>query len=96
MKIVLTLLILLSCQSFTYLFHHKAQSFLENKFALELVATNKNENKNQRTQVAEFKQVKCSMITEDEIFESDNNLRLEESGIYVIKPNEEVKIKYSE
>jgi hypothetical protein len=96
MKIVLTLLILFAIQSFTYEFHEKAQSFLENKITLNLLATKKTENNSQGGKISEFKQVKCSMITEDEILESDNNLRLEENGIFIVRTNEEVQINYSE
>jgi len=96
MKIVLTLLILLTIQSFTYEIHEKAQSFLENKITLNLLGKKKSENKIQRGKFSEFKQVKCSMITEDEILESDNNLRLDESGIYIVRSEEEIKINYSE
>jgi hypothetical protein len=44
-----------------------------------------------------FKGVKCSMISEDGLNENDNNLRLDEEGIFILAQNgDEVKINYSE
>jgi hypothetical protein len=97
MKIVITLLLLIACQSFNFSLHKKASSFIENKIALKFSSYNSGGKKEKRDKNPIFKTVKCSMISEDDISEGDNNLRLDEDAISIIKDDSvAVKINYSE
>lgn len=97
MKIVITLLFFLACKSLSFDFGKKASSFLENKLALKFSSKKTSDQKGQNNPNFLFRSVKCSMISEDNIVESNNNLRLDEDGIFILKQDsEEIKINYSE
>jgi hypothetical protein len=97
MKIVITLLLLVACQCFDISLFRGSSSFLENFIAMEFSSVNTAENMANKGKNLEFKGVKCSMISEDGLNENDNNLRLDEEGIFILAQNgDEVKINYSE
>ena len=97
MKIVLILLFIVSCQNLNFILPDNHSSFLENKIELQYASENKAEDKKADPQSFTFNLVKCTMITQDEIFTDENNLKLDNDGISVLsKITDDNMTKYSE